>query len=48
MTTDEVKPKTVKVEVISQIIGSETSVTPLSVSSVLVPDKNLSICGTIK
>jgi len=40
--------KNVKVEVVDQLVGSDASVTPLCVSSVKQPDKNVSVAGTIK
>ena len=45
---EQPKEKTLKIEVIEQILGSDCSLAPLCVSSVTTPDKNLSIAGTIK
>lgn len=43
----EVKVQTLKIEVIDQLIGTETSVTPLAVGSITSAQKEVSVGGTI-
>ncbi|MDD4210920.1 MAG: exonuclease domain-containing protein [Clostridia bacterium] len=40
--------KFVKVEIIEQIIGDDSSTTPLCVSSVILPETKISVVGTVK